>query len=189
VVFVLDVSGSMAKGAIDGAPSKIDEARAEFESAIRDLPDSAKFNVVLFASGVDSWCRALRRAVPPAKDDARAFVASKGANGSTDLCGGLLAAFGIERVGGSRSPAAALPDQIILLSDGEPTAGLLTDPADIRLEVRRLNRDDAVRIDTVAIGGGPALLLEQIASENGGECVHIDPARGREARAEAAPGR
>jgi len=188
VVFVLDVSGSMAQPGTNPPATKIEEARAELESALKTLPESSRFNVILFSSDVDVWRTALRRAAPFAKAEARDFFDSRKANGSTDLCGGLLEAFGAARVGGARrAEPDELPDQIVILSDGEPTAGLLVDPTDIRLEVRRLNRDDAVRVDAVAIGAGAALLLQRLAAENGGVCERIDPREGRAARAAAKP--
>lgn len=189
VVFVLDVSGSMAQDGGNPGATKIEEARAELDAAIRGLPDSVRFNVVVFASDVRAWQRGLRRAVPTHKTEARGFFSSIAASGSTDLMGGLLAAFGCDRVGERRRPDDDLPDQIVVLSDGQPSAGLLTDPRDIRLEVRRLNRDDAVRIDAVAIGAGAGLLLQQLAAENGGVSAAVEDRVDRAARAEPAPRR
>ncbi len=193
VVFVLDTSGSMSAPGGSGR-TKIEEARAELEAAIEALPESVRFNIVVFSSGSAAWRKTFRRALGPSKADARSYFADRPASGSTDLFGGLMRAFGIDRVGGRRLSPLDLPDQIVLLSDGQPTSGLLKDPTDIRLEVRRLNFDDAVRIDAVALGDAAAPLLDRLAADNGGTCVRVEEPRagggGRDPlRARAAPRR
>ena len=69
----------------------------------------------------------------------------------------------------ARVPAPGL-DEIVLLSDGYPNRGKITDPPKILEAVRSLNGGRVI-IDAVALGESPGELLPRLAKENGGKFV------------------
>lgn len=64
-------------------------------------------------------------------------------------------------------------DTIVFLSDGEPTAGQVTDVGLIREAVREWNDTRGIKIDTVAVGGS-LQLLQWLAEDNGGRYVEYN---------------
>ena len=77
--------------------------------------------------------------------------------GGTNIYDALMAAFVDERV-----------DTIYLLSDGDPSAGSVIDPALIRTRIARFNRARKVQIHCIALGADNAL-LKGLAADSGGE--------------------
>lgn len=148
VVFVLDTSGSMAG-------LRLEAAKRELESAIMALQAETAFAVVFFNSGAGSWRRMLVEATDQNKRDAVTFVARLPAEGTTATSDALQAAFTFDT------------EAIFLLSDGEPSAGRIVDPAGIIQFVKELNRGRAVTVNTVGImtGGG---FLDELAKANHG---------------------
>ena len=61
-------------------------------------------------------------------------------------------------------------DTIYVLSDGEPTAGGVTDPHGIREDVQFWNKHRGVEIHTIAVGGSLEV-LEWLAADSGGTYV------------------
>lgn len=148
IVFVLDTSGSM------GGP-RLEAAKRELLSAIFGLPDETRFTVVFFNSDVGSWRGMLVQANDKNKRDAATFVTRLTAGGGTATSDALQAAFTFDA------------EAIFLLSDGEPSAGRIVEPAGIIQFVMRLNRGRAVTVNTIGIMTGEGF-LDQLARANHG---------------------
>lgn len=148
MVFVLDTSGSMLG-------PRLEAAKRELESAIMALPAETAFTVVFFNSGAGSWRRMLVEATDPNKRDAVTFVARLPAEGATATSDALQAAFTFDA------------EAIFLLSDGEPSAGRIADPAGIIQFVTELNRGRAVTVNTIGIMTGGGFLDELVKADHG----------------------
>ena len=66
-------------------------------------------------------------------------------------------------------------DEIFVLSDGQPSDGVLTETEDILRVVGQINKIRKVRIHTVFAGSGSgasARFMRQLAEQNDGRFVH-----------------
>ena len=177
VLFVLDVSGSMAfpltgerdedeeEDDDEGGPEEVrmDVAKDELVAALTDLDADTLFNLIVFSSGVGYWQDGgIVEATPSRKDEAIEFVGRLGAGGGTNLYGALQVAFSDRDV-----------DTIFVLSDGEPAGGKIDDPYVIREEVAAWNEHRHITIHTVAIGGDLGV-LEWLAEDSGGWYVKYE---------------
>lgn len=165
IIFVLDSSGSMDDRLPERSRTKGAEAVEELVRLLPRLPLESVFNLVFFHSGVVLF---ESRMVPRNAQNLEAAVDWLRANrfeGATNLYGGLKAALDRAEV-----------EEIIVLSDGEPTAGELTDPDRIRARVACWNRFRLVRINTISFGAPPAArnFLYHLARENDGICRVIN---------------
>jgi hypothetical protein len=122
-VFVMDVSGSMQASFRTNQGrtlTRLDFVRCELAKVLTSqLGPQARFNLVLFADGVQVWQSGLQPASPGNVGNALAFLQGARAMGKTNVHGGLEAGF----QGG--------PDAVYLLTDGTPTAGAVRDAAGI----------------------------------------------------------
>ena len=159
VVFVLDVSGSMRQSSGTGQ-TRMQVARRELSGVLTRLSGEARVNLIFFDSGVHPFAK---RLVPLGKKGVRkkllAFVQKATPLGATNLSDALIQAFANTRI-----------DTIYLLSDGEPTAGAITDPARLLREVARWNRSRLLRVHCVSIGR-ESPLLAALARQSGGRYV------------------
>ena len=156
VIFILDVSGSMA----EGSPPRIELVKKELKSVIEKLSPAVKFNIIAFGSKVLVWSRKkMVKATDAAKKKAKKFVDSFEASGLTHTDEALKAAFAVEDV-----------DTIYLLSDGAPYRAEHGESLSISfiesiLEwTAKANRFRRIRIHTLG--------FEEIAGQQGGQiCV------------------
>lgn len=193
VVFVIDVSGSMVAPYTPVAPnpqttgspgSRLDAVRAQLRQAVQGLKPESTFVVIVFASGVQRFHTEPLAATPQNKEHLFEYLGRLGANGGTNLWGGLkealLIATGgrtdVPRTGGGK---AWEPDEIFLLSDGAPSAGELTDTTAILAAATDLNATLRARVHTVYVGGGEARrapdaaagFMRELAARSGGRFV------------------
>jgi len=161
VAFVVDVSGSMEEplpGMTSGkGPTRMEVAKRELLACLDALEVGTHFNILPFSGEASAWRKEEVEATVQSFEDAREFLNGLGGLGGTNLFGGLELAFQDEIV-----------DTIFLLSDGEPSAGRLTDPQEIRDEVRGWLRARPVTIHTISIGERFPL-LEWLAQDSGGQ--------------------
>jgi hypothetical protein len=155
LVFVIDTSGSMAG-------PRLASAKKELVRAIGGLPDTAEFNVIVFSARVAAWSPRLVRATEGAKKQAVEFVDRLVAAGGTSTYDALAAALGM-RV-----------EAIYLLTDGEPSTGLIVDKDAILVAMQNQNRGVGSSIHTIGIGLGgaadPAVkFLKKLAEQNHGQ--------------------
>ncbi|HYE17280.1 MAG TPA: hypothetical protein VEA69_02490 [Tepidisphaeraceae bacterium] len=155
IVYLCDSSGSMM--------TNFDSLRAQLGRAVDALRPIQEFDVIFFAQ--DSYRaldRRLVRALPETKRQAYDFLDKTVPTGTSDPLPGLRAAFALQ------------PQLVYLLTDGD-----FPDNAGTLAEIRKLNADKRVKINTIAfVGRGEEYekLLKQIADENGGIFKYVDEA-------------
>ncbi len=183
VVFVIDVSGSMALASqIEGmatatgprpkyVPTRFALAKKELIAAVRRLPGDARFNVIFFADKVDQWRTKLSDANDKNKTALETWIDTLHPDGGTNLYGGVERALSLKHaVHGKRYDVNV--DEIFLLSDGEPSIGKIILPERIRGVVRETNRFSKVRINTVFLGtSGGSVFMKNLAEDNHGKYV------------------
>jgi Mg-chelatase subunit ChlD len=157
LVFVIDVSGSMAE-------PRMESAKSELVQAILGLPDTAEFTIVAFSDAAAPWRRVPVPADEANKRAAVRFVAGLVPGGRTASFDALEAAFSFD------------VEAVYFLSDGEPTRGRLVDPDAITRFVTAANRGRRVSVYTIGIMPEPRLaaFLDVLAADNFGLYRQID---------------
>lgn len=158
VVFVLDRSKSMLSTL--GGKTRLEAMQEEFTKVIQKLPEGASFGLIVFNDRVEKWKNTLVYAKATNNAAAIQSIYALEATGKTAIYDALEAGFSLDEN----------LEQIVLLTDGRPTAGKLTDDAAIVAAVAGLNRYRRVRIDCLGIDtdGPPAALLQELARRNFG---------------------
>ncbi|XP_047388188.1 inter-alpha-trypsin inhibitor heavy chain H3 [Sciurus carolinensis] len=117
VVFVIDVSGSMAG-------RKIQQTRDALLKILDDVKENDYLNFILFSGDVTTWKDQLVQATPENLQEARAFVKNIYDKGMTDLNDGLLR--GISMLNKAREENL-VPERstsiVIMLTDGDANSG------------------------------------------------------------------
>jgi Ca-activated chloride channel family protein len=168
LVFVFDISGSMA-----GA--KIEEARRALLLCLANLHAGDRFDIIAFDDRVEEF----RPQVVPVSAEtlqaARTWVGDLHDRGGTNIDAALMRALtAFEK----KSPR---PRAILFLTDGEATAGRVQ-TADILADVNGLNQRQA-RLYTFGVGSSVNKnLLERLAVENAGAVEYIANNEGIDAR-------
>lgn len=140
VMLVLDVSGSMA--ADDLQPNRMVAAQEAAQAFVEALPDNAQVGLVSFSSTA-------RVVVPLVRDRQLVHRAIGGLNsdGGTAIGDGLTLALDQLALRPVDEPGERAPGLVVLLSDGEQTAGrALPDQAAARAQ------QEGVTVHTVGIG-------------------------------------
>lgn len=154
LVFVLDVSGSMA-----GQP--IRAAKAALLRALDGLHGRDRFNVVIFNHGSASLFRQAQPATPQTLARARGWIDALSADGGTELLGGLRRALS------TRGADTETLRQIVFITDG----AISEHEALFRAMDAELGRD---RLFTVGIGHAPNThLLSEMAHFGRGTSTYI----------------
>jgi Mg-chelatase subunit ChlD len=170
VIFVLDVSGSMADAAqgpiaqLHSAPPppqavvaprrKIDIAQDELVELLQRLPDGTRLNVLFFNAAVEGFAAEAVVLDANTRDTMMTFVKMTEPTGATALTPAMRTAFLLNA------------KRIVLLSDGLGNVGPSDDVLvrDAREAIR-----GGVRIDTIGLGTSQdAALLGTLARESGG---------------------
>ncbi len=159
IVFTIDVSGSMSG-------ERINQAKGALLSILDTLGENDKFNIVAYESSVKKFKNELVTATSATIGEAKTYVSSLQADGGTNFHGGVKE---------SLLQFFNSTDQklMIVLSDGEPTAGEITDPNEIRTFVKE-NNPLKVSISTVAMGDADVELMKGIALDNNGVYVRAE---------------
>lgn len=157
VAFLIDVSGSMnAKVGTDGKRTRLDEAKRQLRMVVEKLPDDHEFNVIVYETGVEPAWDELRRAKAKNKQEMLEHIDKLEPRGGTNIHDALEKAFADPQV-----------DTIYLLSDGQPSAGRITDVQDLAEAVRRWNYQRQIVVHGIAVGTD-SVLLKRLAAESGG---------------------
>lgn len=164
VVFVIDQSGSMAAAApadeyMPHVSNRLEQALANAVRSVEILKQDAMVNVVLFSTGVQRWKDELQVLNAKNRKSLMNFLDVQGPEGGTNLFDGLE--FALKQKG---------VDRILLLSDGQPSAGRFMATEDILREVRQMNRANRIAIDCVALGM-ESPLLRRLAEQNEGRYI------------------
>ncbi|NXH20147.1 ITIH4 inhibitor, partial [Bucco capensis] len=158
VIFVIDRSGSMAG-------RKIAQTRDALLKILQDLRPEDHFSFITFSSRVAEWKSSLLQATAENVASAAAFMQTLSAGGGTDIHRALLAA--VSLLDKAEGLPARTVSMIILLTDGQPTAG------ETNVEVIQENIQKAVngKYALFCLGFGFDVsykFLEKMALSNGG---------------------
>jgi hypothetical protein len=183
IAFLIDTSGSMDKPSGTapttgprGRPaggSRLDAAKEQLLLAAQAMAPDTQFRVVTFASLARSWTSSPVKAGPGAVRSLTELLSRLQPHGGTNLFDGLVHALQLDqrRFGDANAPGI---DELFVLSDGEPNAGDVQQKDDLLELVRESNRYARVRIHCVFTGdagGSGAVLLRELAEQNGGVFV------------------
>lgn len=166
VVFVLDSSSSMnSRLPEQRLDTRATKAVKEFVQMLPRLPLTARFNVIFFGTEVEYLYDGLIGLEEESLDEARDFVQNNVFDGGTNLFGGVEM--------GMYDPEV---EEMLLLTDGEPSVGEIVDSVQILARVARWNRWRNVRISTISFGAPSRAraFLYRLAMENLGSCRILD---------------
>ncbi len=163
--FVFDRSGSMSG-------VKIIQARSAATYCIdRVVPDD-RFNIIDFATDVRQFRQDMIPGTQANRTAGRNYINGLGANGTTNIYDALTRAV-------SQDMGDGTVNQVVFITDGQPTAGESTDPEEIMEAVANANQHNA-RIFCFGIGQDlNAELLNGLAFGNRGQAYFVDPNRER----------
>lgn len=162
VAFLIDVSGSMsAPIGTDRKHTRLDEAKRQLGNAIEKLSEEREFNVIAYESYIHPFWKKLRKAKGKDKAEALDRVAKLAISGGTNIFDALERAF-----------MDLGTDTIYLLTDGQPTAGAITNVEELADEIRTWNYRRQVLIHCISIGEDSPL-LKRISKESGGSYVFV----------------
>ena len=166
VTFVVDISGSMEERtrgeyANSSGEQRIAVARRELDAFLDGLSPETFFNLIVFSSDIKGWAGGLQRATPENVEQARAYVAKLKPGGGTNLFDGDMSAFNDKDM-----------DTLVVLSDGQPSVGLIQEPNALRDNFARINKRRGVVIHTVQIGL-ELDVLRWLSEDSGGTSVFI----------------
>jgi hypothetical protein len=162
LVFAIDASKSMNKPA-DGksGPSRMDIARRELTTALRNLPRTSNFDIVHFGKSAWSWSGELVPAADKNKSAAEEHLLDMKLTLGTEIYGALREAF--------RDPRA---DSILLLTDGDPYSSLMQDRPAMQRIVTQWNRTRHTTVDCLSIGT-ERKWLRKLAAATGGRYEEV----------------
>uniref|UniRef100_A0A8C3KA51 Inter-alpha-trypsin inhibitor heavy chain H3 n=1 Tax=Calidris pygmaea TaxID=425635 RepID=A0A8C3KA51_9CHAR len=165
VIFVIDISGSMAG-------REIVQTREALLKILDDIKEDDFFNFILFGSEVRTWRETLIKATPENLDEARKFVQGINTEGMTNLHGGIMR--GIDMLNAAHE-GNLVPKRsasiIIMLTDGQPNVGKF----DIQAHVKKAI-EGKYPLYNLGFGYGVDYsFLEKMALENKGLARRIYP--------------
>jgi len=161
ITFVFDTSGSMQG-------RKIAQARSALRYCIQGLKPTDRFNIIAFSTTTEPFKEALVEASEENVEAAVKYTDKLEARGGTDIHSALTEALSYE-VNEER------PYTILFLTDGKPTAGAVTDVADILKKVDEANQARA-RIFVFGVGDDVNThFLDKVSGENRGLSEYVRP--------------
>ncbi|XP_009944750.1 PREDICTED: inter-alpha-trypsin inhibitor heavy chain H3-like isoform X1 [Leptosomus discolor] len=168
VIFVIDISGSMAG-------REIEQTREALLKILGDIKEDDFFNFILFGSEVHTWKETLIKATPENLGEARKFVRGIDTEGMTNLHGGIMR--GIDMLNaahvGNLVPKRSA-SIIIMLTDGQPNVGI-SNTQDIQAHVKKAT-EGKYPLYNLGFGYGVDYgFLEKMALENKGLARRIYP--------------
>jgi len=164
MVFVLDVSSSMSQPAGDG--TRVDMAKRELIGAIGALPEDAYFNIVPYHGRVTVYKKELVAANERTKAHAIGYVKRLRTNTGTASYDALDRAFKID----------GNTEAIFFLSDGDPSAGKITDKGRIVDVITRENFFRRIAVYSFGVGmdgDETEEFMKDLAKNNGGVYVGV----------------
>jgi Ca-activated chloride channel family protein len=160
VCFVMDTSGSMSG-------DKIKQTKAALEFCLNSLNKGDRFNIIPFATVVDSFKESLVEVNDETIAEAKKFVEKMEARGGTDIGSALGKALSVEM-------KEDRPYLIVFLTDGKPTVGI-TDENQIIKAVAEKNKG-GVRLFVFGVDYNiNTRLLDTLAAENKGVAEYVGP--------------
>ncbi|NXI39443.1 ITIH3 inhibitor, partial [Galbula dea] len=168
VIFVIDVSGSMAG-------REIEQTRQALLKILDDIKEDDFFNFILFGSYIRTWKETLIQATPENLEEARKFVRSIDTQGMTNLYDGIMKGIDMLNVAhkGNIVPKRSA-SIIIMLTDGQPNVGI-SDTQEIQAHVKKAI-EGKYPLYNLGFGYGVDYsFLEKMALENKGLARRIYP--------------
>jgi hypothetical protein len=163
IVFVVDVSGSVGAGGIDGA-------RRSLERAVERLGSDVAFTAILFADAMHVFRPELVPATPRAKEDLHLFLRGIAAGSRTDLFTPVNAGLELIRKRVEQKRAAGEPIReavtLIVVSDGRDNTAR-TPPEVLAERLERLDLAHCV-VHAVVLGGEDHPFMRALARRTGG---------------------
>lgn len=160
VLFVLDRSGSMSG-------KKIEQAREAAKFILNNLRDGDRFNIVTYASNVNSFAPELQVIDSQNRKAALDFVEGIFSSGGTNIDAALKTSFKMLK-------NDAGPKYILFLTDGLPTEGE-TNEMKVAENARRLNTHNA-RLINFGVGFDVnSRLLDRMARDHQGQSQYVRP--------------
>ncbi len=163
IVFVVDVSGSMAG-------DKIAQTRRALEFCVNSLRPQDRFNILAFSTEVRPFREKLVEATPEVQKSASEFTRELQALGGTNIHQALQTALENDPRDGQR------PYLVVFMTDGEPTVDV-TDPEQIVKAVKDKNAGEA-RFHVLGVGTelNPRLLdkLAEATRGTGDYCTETE---------------
>jgi|GEM_PF-2108821 len=187
-IFLLDISSSMKEkitvekqagktyGKGDLVKTKMAVAQTELVRLLRTFDANILFNIVTFADEVEIWKRQVVAAKRDVRKHAEKYVwnLTPPQKAATNVYDALMNAFDMVDAGFAKRKYESVVDTMFFLSDGNPTAGPVTDVDMILRAVNERNRIHHIKIHTFALGGGKGTggdthFLKKLADMTGGE--------------------
>ena len=160
ILFVLDRSGSM-----NG--KKIEQAKEALKYVVNNLREGDLFNIIAYDAEIESFKPELQRYNDETRQQAIGFVNGISAGGSTNIDGALKTALGMIQ-------DDSLPNYIVFLTDGLPTAGE-TNETRIVANSEALNKFGA-RMISFGVGYDVnSRLIDRLSRVNRGQSEFVRP--------------
>lgn len=161
VIFVVDVSGSMAG-------EKIEQAQEALRYCVNTLNRDDRFEIISFSSGIDLFQNGLNKAGKDEKSNASYFIDNLSASGGTNINEALQKALDMKRAQDKR------PTSIVFLTDGIPTEG----EKDIKNILANIKKQEKAFIKIFNFGVGydvNTFLLDKLARDSHGSANYVKP--------------
>jgi uncharacterized protein with von Willebrand factor type A (vWA) domain len=166
LVFVVDISGSMGTGGIDGA-------RRALERAVDRLASDVRFTALFFAEEVKVFKPDLVPALPKAKEELHFFLRGLAPGRKSDVYTPVNAGLALIKKRLEEKQAAGEPIReaitLIVVSDGRDNMAK-TPPDVIAERLERLDLKHCV-VDAVLVGGEDNPFMRALAARTGGHYV------------------
>ncbi len=144
-----------------GAYTRLARAKLELVTAIKDLPEDTEFAIAFYESSVRMWRDVLVQATEDNKLEAIKFVQKLGYGDRTNTYAALRNSLDFDQE----------LEAVFLLTDGRPTTGQLTAPAQIVPDIIHRNRFRHLNFNTIgiAVQGSTETFLRTLAEQTNGE--------------------
>ena len=168
-----NIAGNLVEKQVSRSLTKLQKARKELIPAIKGLPPTTMFNIIVFENIARPWRSTLVPATDANKLAAQAYLESLKADGGTNMYEALQKAFAYVGDAATDTTKPLNIQAIFVLSDGAPTVGAVIDPDQIRQEVKKWNPYTRVTINTIGLGDDcDENFMRGLALDNGGIFVH-----------------